>query len=115
MPSPPTEPALPTDFRTLPADRELPSLQKTRLAIRRAQRLQSLATELRGTITKEAFKIGSISLSDDPEEVAIKIRNDLKVDAQTQFHWKDENIALNEWKKVLENQWNISLSIRDAD
>ena len=36
--------------------------------------------------------------------MAIKIRNDLKVDAQTQFHWKDENIALNEWKKVLENR-----------
>lgn len=102
--SPPVEPAPPTDFRTLPADRELPFSSKTRLTIRRAQRLQSLATELKGTITKEVFKIGSISLSDDPEEVAIEIRNDLKIDVQTQFHWKDENIALNEWKKVLENR-----------
>ena len=118
LPSPPTEPAPPTDFRTLPADRELTFSSKTRLAIRRAQRLQSLATELRGTITKEAFKIGSISLSDDPEEVAIKIRNDLKVDAQTQFHWKDENIALNEWKKVLENRgilvFQLGMPIEEA-
>ena len=118
LPSPPTEPAPPTDFRTLPVDREIPFSSKTRLAIRRAQRLQSLATELKGTITKEAFKIGSISLSDEPEEVAIEIRNDLKIDAQTQFHWKDENITLNEWKKVLENRgilvFQLSMPIEET-
>ncbi len=118
LPSPPTEPAPPTDFRTLPADREIPFSSKTRLAIRRAQRLQSLATELKGTITKETFKIGSISLSDDPEEVAIEIRNDLKIDAQTQFHWKDESITLNEWKKVLENRgilvFQLSMPIEET-
>ena len=30
LPSPPTEPAPPTDFRTLPADKELPFSSKTR-------------------------------------------------------------------------------------
>lgn len=42
----PVDPPLPVDYRVLPTDKRLPFSAKTRLAIRRARRLKSLATEL---------------------------------------------------------------------
>jgi transcriptional regulator with XRE-family HTH domain len=46
LPEPPEEPPFPGDFRTLPQERRNPFSSKTRLAIRQARRLQSLAIEL---------------------------------------------------------------------
>jgi Zn-dependent peptidase ImmA (M78 family)/transcriptional regulator with XRE-family HTH domain len=103
LPRPPKELSLPNDFRTLPEEPKKPLFWQTRLAIRRARRLQSLAVELKSALQQEiVLKIGSVSLKDDPEVVAEQTREYLGVDIQTQFHWVNENAALREWIKALE-------------
>lgn len=102
LPKPPEEPPLPEDFRTLPRDKRKPFSPKTRLAIRRARRLQSLATELANSLNREIpSPIEKANLSDNPEVVGNRIRMQLGVKIQTQFSWKNEAEALNEWKKAV--------------
>ena len=100
---PPKEPPLPKDFRTLPLDKRKPLSPETRLAIRRARRLQSLASELAASLARKIVpQIGRASLSDNPEVVASSVRTQLGVEIQTQFDWKKETEALDEWKKAIE-------------
>jgi Zn-dependent peptidase ImmA (M78 family)/transcriptional regulator with XRE-family HTH domain len=119
LPEPPKELSLPKDFRTLPEETRKPLSPKTRLAIRRARRLQSLAIELKSSLQQEIIlKIGSVNLTDDPEDVADQTRDFFGVDILTQFHWANENVALREWIKVLENLGllvlRMSFPIEDA-
>ncbi|MGH7801443.1 MAG: ImmA/IrrE family metallo-endopeptidase [Thermodesulfobacteriota bacterium] len=119
LPEPPKEIPLPKDFRTLPMDNEKPFSLKTRLAIRRAQRLQSLATDLAKSINREIIsQIGRAKLSDDPEVIAIRVRQQLGVEIQKQFSWKDENKAFNDWKKTIENRgilvFQIGIPLKEA-
>jgi len=103
LPKPPEELPFPNDFRSLPSDKRKPFSPKTRLAIRRARRLQSLTAELARSLNREStLKIGRATLSDDPEVVANSVREQLGVDLQTQFGWTDENKAFNEWGKAIE-------------
>lgn len=119
LPAPPKELSLPKDFRTLPEETILPLKPKTRLAIRRARRLQSLTLELKSTLQQEIIlKIGSVSLSDNPEEVAEQTRAYLGVDILMQFHWTDEKVAFRAWIKALEKLGllvlQMSFPIEDA-
>jgi Zn-dependent peptidase ImmA (M78 family)/DNA-binding XRE family transcriptional regulator len=103
LPDPPKELLIPKDFRTLPEETKKPLSWKTRLAIRRARRLQSLAVELKSVLQQEIIlKIGSVSLTDEPEVRADQTRDSLGVDIQTQFQWGNESVALHEWIKALE-------------
>lgn len=105
LPEPPEEPPLPEDFRTLPRDKRKPFSPKTRLAIRRARRLQSLAAELANSLNREITpKIEKTNLSDNPEVAASRIRMQLAVEISTQFSWKNKAEALNEWKKTVEKR-----------
>jgi Zn-dependent peptidase ImmA (M78 family)/DNA-binding XRE family transcriptional regulator len=103
LPEPPEELPLPEDFRTLPLDKRRPFSPKTRLAIRRARRLQSLASELAKSLNRKIItEVGRANLSDDPEVVANRARMQFGVEIQAQFSWKNEAEALNEWKKAVE-------------
>ncbi|PIU61116.1 MAG: zinc peptidase [Armatimonadetes bacterium CG07_land_8_20_14_0_80_40_9] len=105
LPEPPEELPLPEDFRTLPWDERKPFSPETRLAIRRARRLQSLTAELAKSLNRKiTTKINKVNLSDNPEVVASRIREQLGVGIQTQFSWKNETEALNEWKKAVEKR-----------
>ena len=105
LPEPPKEPPFPEDFRTLPQDKKKPFSPKTLLAIRRARRLQSLASELAKSVGREIItEIGRANLSDDPEVIANRVRMQLGVEVQTQFGWKDENEALDKWEKIIEKR-----------
>lgn len=108
LPTPPKEPPLPMDFRTLPLDQRKPFSVKTRLAIRRAHRLQSLAIELAETLNRDVVsKIGKIDLSEDPEIVATGVRKQLGIEIQIQFDWKDEKEAFEKWIKIVEEKCSI--------
>lgn len=116
---PPKEPPLPKDFRTLPSDKRKPFSPKTRLAIRRARRLQSLASELAKSLNRKIItEINRANLSDDPEVVAGRIRMQLGVEIQMQFSWKNEGEALNEWKKVIEKHgvfvFQLSMALEET-
>ncbi len=112
LPEPPQELAPPKDFRTLPSDQRKSLSPKTRLAIRRASRLQSVAAELTVGLSREATpKILKARPSDPPEAVAGKMREQLGVAIQTQFRWKDEQEALIEWRKTLERLGILVLQV----
>ena len=103
LPEPPHELPLPDDFRTLPEGKK-PLSSTTLLAIRRARRLQYLALELAESTDYEIqVKVGRASISDDPEEIANKTRIHIGIDVQTQFKWKNDIEAFNEWRRAIED------------
>ena len=112
LPSPPKEPPLPKDFRTLPPEKKKPISVKTRLAIRRARRLQELANKLAKSLkrgTKEVLDIAKTN--ENPEEIAVKIREELGISLKTQFEWGDEREALNNWISALEKTGILILQL----
>lgn len=102
LPKPPEEKPPPKDFRTLPGKKGAPFSPETRLAIRRALRLQSLAKELMESLGRESIsQIGTVK-QDNPENEAIRIRETLGVEIQEQFAWRHEYEALRAWQKNME-------------
>jgi Zn-dependent peptidase ImmA (M78 family)/DNA-binding XRE family transcriptional regulator len=119
LPVPPKESPLPKDFRTLPGEDVLFLSPETRLAIRRARRLQSLTKELGEDYQGDIIThMGSVSLTDDPEVLATRIRELLGVTIQMQFGWKNKNEALDKWREHIENLgvlvFQMSLPLENA-
>ncbi len=106
LPEPPHEPSLPTDFRVLPKESRHMLSKKTRLAIRRARRVQSLATELeqtKGDIGETIANIASASLSDDPEITAERVRSRMAITIEDQYSFKSLYEAFDKWRGALES------------
>ncbi|MCK4820762.1 ImmA/IrrE family metallo-endopeptidase [bacterium] len=104
LPKPPKESPLPNDFRTLSGEERKPVSSQTRLAIRRARRIDSLVAELSVSLNRDIkVQVARANLSDDPEVLAARIREDLRVGIMDQLGWKDEAEALKEWIRSLEN------------
>jgi len=104
LPEPPEDPSYPTDFRTLPDKKELPLSKDTRLAIRKAWRIQNLTEELKGKFEEEITNyMGNIKLSNNPEEISKKLREWLNVTVEEQLEWDDAREALDNWISVLED------------
>ena len=99
----PEEKELP-DFRSIPKNIKLPLKPKTRLAIRLARRMQTKTFELSEELEREInVQIPKGNLRENPEEVAIRVRNDLNVKNETQFLWENRTTAIHEWRKLIEN------------
>nr|HID57808.1 ImmA/IrrE family metallo-endopeptidase [Desulfobacterales bacterium] len=104
LPEPPKELPRPKDFRVLPEQERGKLSKETRLGLRNARRLQSLAVELTKSIDREVtINIGKANLTDNPETVAIRERERLSKEIQEQLDWKNSRQALNQWKKKIEN------------
>ncbi len=101
---PPEEPRAPADFRMLPGQHR--SLEReTRLAIRKASRLRSVAGEIMKALGRASSpKIESARLSDDPGEIAVREREALGVPIATQFSWTDERQAYRTWRRAVEER-----------
>ena len=105
LPEPPDEPPLPKDFRTLPGEEKLPLSPQTRLAFRKARRLQSLAYEMEDFSQYNYLKcLENARTSDNPERLANKIREKLGISIDKQSGWANEKEAFAEWRRVIENQ-----------
>ena len=103
LPNPPEEPSIPQDFRTLPDENETPLSPKTRLAMRQARRLQSIASELKDDNDGDFLsRIERAEISDDPEALACKIRGLLDVSLEEQLSWEKDSDAMDMWKKSIE-------------
>jgi len=112
LPKPPKELPLPKDFRTLPPDRKKPISLKTRLAIRRARRLQEVTADLAKNLNREIkTKVDGVRLTDDSEVIAAQKREDLKITLDTQFSWTDENEALGSWISAFEKTGILILQL----
>jgi len=105
LPGPPQELSLPHDFRTLPDENEIPLSPKTRLAMRQARRLQSIASELKEDDEGDFHaRIGRALLSDDPEALACNVRESLGISLDEQLSWEKDTSAMDRWKKSVESQ-----------
>ncbi|PIV52735.1 MAG: hypothetical protein COY53_02020 [Elusimicrobia bacterium CG_4_10_14_0_8_um_filter_37_32] len=103
LPEPPQEPPIPKDFRSLPSKEKKILSSKTLLAIRNARRYQSLSIELERSLNrKTVHKIKNVSVAEDPENLANKLRQKLGISIQTQINWKNEYMAFYQWKEILE-------------
>lgn len=103
LPEPPPDEPLPHDFRFLPesADQGVnPPLVKE---IRRAQRIRDEALDLLEDLglRQPTFTVRA-QLSDEPENVAQKIRAVLGVDLNEQSRWRDVGIARKVWTEATE-------------
>jgi len=102
LPSPPPEPGPPRDFRTLPGHRGRLD-RKTRLAIRKAQRLRALAKELmQATGRGTAPELGRANVGEPLDGTADGERDRLGVAVEKQWKWKNEWEAFREWRAAIE-------------
>ena len=103
MPARPEEPAPPSDYRTLPGHHEAELSPTSRLAIRKAQRLQRIAAELAHDLgIARSVRLPRVGLVGDPEDAASRVREDLGVPIETQMSWADKRHALAQWRGALE-------------
>jgi Zn-dependent peptidase ImmA (M78 family)/transcriptional regulator with XRE-family HTH domain len=104
LPKPPHEPPVPTDFRALPGTQPPPLSRKTRLMIRRSQRLQRLARDLlSGMGMPPVCAAGTVTLDSDPEKIAAIERERLGVSIQQQQGWRNSVHAFASWRVAVEH------------
>lgn len=118
LPEPPAEPPLPRDFRTLPHAKDRFE-RGTRLAIRKARRLQSVARELLQSLERNISPLfQGAGLSEDPATVANRERDRLAVSIERQEEWQNEWEAFREWRSAIERQnvltFQFSIAIDDV-
>ena len=104
LPGPPKKFQAMRDFRRLPgevAGIESPAL---RLEIRRARFRREIALELYRELGEEppTFSL-SARLDEDPEEVAMRMRELLGISMEEQSSWRDPYVAIQNWRTALEN------------
>ena len=103
LPRPPIEPSLPTDFRVLAEHQGQPLSYETRLAIRRAWRLQSTAEELLVALNRETkVTLPKLRLSSGPDDEAARVRQALGIGVEDQYSWHDPYEALRRWRAGIE-------------
>jgi len=100
----PEEAPLPTDYRTLPdAKRQLSP--KARFVIRTARWLVRTARQLERELGIDAaFEAPKVHLSDDPDQVAQKLRRRLGIAIAEQASWRNVWQALRQWRAAIEAQ-----------
>lgn len=104
LPRPPEDLSLPHDFRTLPNENEIPLSPRTRLAMRQARRLQSVASELKESTNGDVLNhLEHARQSDDPEALAWKVRAALGISMEEQLSWEKDSDAMDRWKKSVES------------
>jgi len=95
---------LPNDYRVLPENQGSPLSKVTKLAIRKIQHLQFIATELSGLLNQETkYKAVKIGTSVGPEELAEQTRSQINITPKQQFELKNDTSALALWKKIVED------------
>jgi Zn-dependent peptidase ImmA (M78 family)/DNA-binding XRE family transcriptional regulator len=105
LPDPPQDKPLPHDFRLLPGAERVPLSSKSRLVLRRAQRLQKLARELLTEMGLEvAPATATAKLTSNPEEVANAERGRLGISVEQQRQWKNSHEALRGWRRAIEDE-----------
>jgi len=107
---------LPHDFRKLPDAHALGS--KTHFAIRKAQYLQEVSSELTGNLNgKTAADVIGANLKDDPEDIANFERGRTSISPEDQKKWTKSSEALNNWRKYIQQKnihvFQFSIDIKE--
>ena len=113
LPERPQEPPMPTDFRVLLNEQKRPLSKKACLAMRRARRVQSLATELvKATGRELAANMEKAALTEDPEIVAARERDRLGISMEEQLSWRNEYEAFSKWREAIESLNTVVFQVR---
>jgi Zn-dependent peptidase ImmA (M78 family) len=115
---PPEEPAPPRDYRTLPRNKT-GFERETRLAIRKALRLRSIAKELMQSLQQGiAPGFEGANLLSGPEQVAQRERERIGVSVEEQEKWRHEWEAYRKWRAEIERQnvlvFQFPMPVEDA-
>jgi len=104
LPEPPKTLAAMRDFRRLSEEEPVASSPALLLEIRRAHTRRKTALELAEHLqeTIPQFK-QSVSITDDPDKVATKVRKMLGISLEEQTAWTSQYTALNAWKTAIED------------
>lgn len=111
----PTEPPMLTDFRHLPnVDKKF--TPKLLYEIRRAYDRRSIALELTEQIgeSPRVFPLQA-DITEEPESLALRIREALGVTLADQYSWRDHYTALRNWIAAVENLGILVFHVRNVD
>jgi len=107
LPAPPEETSPEREFRTLPMNDLLSLTVDTHLQIRRAHAFQLSLRELfdsRNPSDRCIWHDLSLSLARPVVEQGISIRTYLGIALEEQIQWKDDDHAMKQWRKVIEDK-----------
>ncbi len=116
---PPPEPPPPKSFRLLHTELARPLSPETRLAVRTAHRLYSLAKEISGELGYEMrADLPRVRLGDDPVQLAARERERLGASFEEQHSFRDGGKALWYWRDLLEDSgcfvFQLQFPLEDA-
>ena len=118
LPQPIEEPSIPHDFRRLPdaGDRRYSSalLHEIRMANRRRTFARDLASDL-GTPLARFDGHGTVSVEEDPEAVAQRMRQMVRVETDHQKTWGDSRAAYRAWRRMIENLGVLVFQVTGVD
>lgn len=116
LPEPPEDFQALRDFRRLPGVATPTESPELRFEVRRAQSRRELAVELyelmNGLPPTLPF---TASLSDDPEELARRIRELLRIQYEDQVRWNPGHESLNRWRAALEDSGVLVFQAIDVE
>lgn len=103
LPAPPTEDALPHDFRRLPGEVAFHYSRALRYQLRQAHLRRMLALDLAADLEEDIPEItGRLKVGADPEQMGAVLRHHLAVDLNMQRTWRDPRVAYNAWRTAIE-------------
>jgi len=82
---------------------------KGRLALRKAEWLQSIAVQLGEGLNTPEVRLGRVSLDQNPTNVAVHARERLGITIDQQLHWDKPSTAFRAWRDALGNQGVLAL------
>lgn len=102
LPAPPTTPRVQIEFRHPPgvADREL--LPEERLRVREVSRLQQAIAWLLDEMGEATLDLPRLGAMSNPEHAGRRAREILNISVETQTQWRDNSVALREWRHAVE-------------
>jgi Zn-dependent peptidase ImmA (M78 family)/DNA-binding XRE family transcriptional regulator len=116
LPEPPADIPAPRDFRRLPGEVAGVESPELRYEIRRAVTRREIALELLSEEGEEALEFPlRARLSDDPDDLASRVRDALGVDLRTQYTWRGTYDPFNGWRAAIEEQGVLVLQMVDVD
>ena len=118
LPQPVAEPSIPHDFRRLPdaEDRRYSTalLHEIRMANRRRTFALDLASDL-GTPLARFDSHATVSLEEDPELVAQRMRELIRVETDRQSKWGNPRAAYTNWRRMIEDLGVLVFQVTGVD
>ena len=116
LPKPPKSFDAMHDFRRMPGQISGVESPELRVEIRRALYRREIALDLYKALEESPPELKArAEATEDPEEVAHRMRDLIGVSPNQQRKWKDENEAIRAWRTAIENLGVLVFQARDVE